>query len=106
MRLSTLSLAEVTASRPIPLSRTAKPIETSYAVIKAGGGDLTYSVQYTVRDVLNAYSSANVDWFDLTSGRTISFSGSMAFPANAVRLLVTAVSGSATAEFMVLQGGD
>ena len=94
------------ASTLIPLSRTSLPVETTYAVIKAGGGDLTYSVQYTLREVLTGYTSANADWFDATSARTASFSGSIAFPVNAVRLLTTVASGSATAQLWVLQGGD
>jgi hypothetical protein len=110
-RVTSITIAgTVSASPPVPLCRTGDPIETTYAVIRTGG--ITYSVQYTLRDVLNAYptttsTAASTDWFDLVSGRTASFSGNFAFPVNAVRLRTTAVSGnSANATLWVLQGSE
>lgn len=99
--------ASVGASSIIPLSTYGDPGGITWRAIRtAGSGDLTYSIQGTISDLVT-YSSAAANWFDLVSGATTNRDGSYVAPLTGIRLLVTAASASAgsTVVMRVLQGG-
>lgn len=88
----------------IPLNHYAVPFNVGFGVTKTGTGDATYSVQHTFNDVL-AGSAATAFDHSFVSGQTAARDGNYAFPVMAVRLAITAASGSSTWEFHVVQAG-
>lgn len=96
--------AGVTAAQPasVPLDYQIANYNIGYGVTKSGTGDVTYSVQRTMGDVLGG---GTLRWFDVVSGKTTSFDGNFTMPSAGVRLQVTAVSGVSTLNFDVQQSG-
>ena len=97
-------VAGVSASRWIPLDTGSNPFNVGFGVDKIGTGDITYSVQHTFHEVLEGTSALAYDHSQV-SGRTASIDGNYAFAVNAVRLNVTATSGTATAVLRLIQSG-
>lgn len=99
-----VTLNAASASTPILLNHFPAPVNIGFGVVKAGTGDVTYTVQHTFDDVGNG---ATATWFDhsLVSGKTATVDGSYLYPIMAVRLNVTAVSGAVTATLKVVQAG-
>lgn len=102
MRAVRLSVVGVNNSPPVPLDLYQKPFNVSMAVEVTG--DVTYSVQWTVDDIWNP--AVVPVWFAAATnltGATDNQAGSLESPVTAVRLSVTAGTGSAA--FTVLQSG-
>jgi hypothetical protein len=99
-----VAVAGVSASRWIPTDTNLNPFNIGFGVQKVGTGDITYSVQHTFSDI-NTDTSAQAFDHSQVSGRTSSIDGNYAFAVNAVRLNVTATSGTATAVLRLIQSG-
>lgn len=87
MRPITVTQATVAASAPIGMDREQAPFAVGFGVIASG--TVTYTVQHTFDDV---------NWFNhgTVVNATTSLDGNYAFPVSAIRLNVTAGTGSAT----------
>lgn len=104
MKTQMVAVAGVSASRWIPLDTNLNPFNVGFGVVKTGNGDLTYTVQHTFSDI-NTDTSAQAFDHSQVSGRTSNIDGNYAFAVAAVRLNVTATSGTATAIMRVIQSG-
>lgn len=87
-------------SSPIPMDFKEAPFNVAIATILVTGS-ATWSVQYTYDDIT---AGAPSTWFTLSgiSGATASIDSNLQFPVTAVRLHVTA--GSGTVQIVVIQG--
>ena len=94
----------VSSSNWITVDHNQNPFNIGFGVVKAGGGDITYTVRHTFNDVDGGGVITEFD-HSTVSGKTTSIDGNYAFPVWAVRLVTTAVSGSATASLFLIQGG-
>jgi hypothetical protein len=103
MRPQTVTVSSQAASAWIPLDYKQTPFNATVAVVVSG--TLTYSVEYTVDNVLAGTSPTAFNAEDTTLvGAAASQAGAITSPVMAVRLNVTAyTSGSAT--MTILQGG-
>jgi len=99
---TSVMVATVTATDPIIMDRYADPGAVTYVVLLAGGGDRTYDVEFTIKNP-NEETVTAADWRDVVSAQTASRDGSITFPMGAMRLNITAGSGSATATLFVVQ---
>lgn len=94
----------VGAGNVLPLDNYISPFNVTISAIVNGAA--TFTVQYTLDDVqASGYSPATGNWFnhpDVT-GATTSLTANIAFPVTAVRLLVTA--GTGTVNMTVIQAG-
>lgn len=75
----------------------------TYAVYKTGTGDVTYKVQATLE---NPGVETSCKAFDLVSGKSTDFQGSISTVYGGLRLVTTAVSGTSSLVFQVLQTGN
>ncbi|WP_213775107.1 hypothetical protein [Bradyrhizobium sp. dw_78] len=90
------------AQDPIPLNYYQTPFNASVFVY-INGGTATYGVQYTA-DPTNS-ASITPRWFDdanMPAGTAASATSNYMFPVRAVRVNITAITGSV--EFKILQG--
>lgn len=97
MRPITKSVTGVGVSAPIPLDQYISPFNIGFGVKVSG--TVTYTVQHTFDDVFAAgYTPASGTWYDHpdVSGETANADGNYAFPVSAIRLSVSAGSGTAT----------
>lgn len=97
MRPITVSVTGVGVSAPQPLDTIRNPFNVGFGVIV--DGTVTYTVQHTFDDVWEAgFSAASATWFDHPDVAALSANedGTYAFPVKAVRLQVTAGTGTAT----------
>lgn len=83
------------------------PFNVSATAILVGGATATFGVEYTVDDVTQINNAAsNLNWLPVTGalapGATASGTATIDFPVTAVRLNITAITGSV--EFVVIQG--
>ena len=103
MRPQSVTVSSQAASAWIPLDYKQAPFNATVAVVVSG--TLTYSVEYTVDNVLAGESATAFAAEDASLvGATANQAGSILAPVTAVRLNVTAyTSGSAT--MTILQGG-
>ena len=88
----------------MPVDPHISPFNIGGGCVKSGTGDITYTVQHTFNDVL-AGSAATAFDHPYVSGKTASTDWNYAFPVKAIRLNITAVSGSASIEMTAIQAG-
>lgn len=105
MRPVELTVTGVATSAPVVLDQYISPFATSiFCVIT---GTATYTVQYTGDNPYATVSgfAGTVDWTDHPSltAKTTDADSNLAYPARAIRLNVTASTGSV--RFIVLQAG-
>lgn len=106
MRPVTVSVTGVGATPPVVLDQYIAPENTTFSAIV--NGTVTYNVEYSVDDPYASYATnynTNATWYVLTgaSALTANSSSNTAFPARALRVNVTAGTGSVT--FTVIQAG-
>lgn len=99
MRPQKVAQTGVGSSVWLPMDRTQTPFNVGFGCIVSGTA--TYSVQHTFDDVLGGESPTAFDNM-LITGMTSNQDGNYAFPVTAIRLNVTAGSGTVT--MIVLQG--
>lgn len=101
------SVALATATNWIPMNQFEEPFNVGFGVVKSGGGDLSFTVQHTFKNVLVSASVPTAEIFDHSdvSGQTSSIDGNYAFPVRAIRVTTVSASGSARIDFRVLQTG-
>lgn len=99
MRPQTVTVSGVGTSAWIPLNTKQTPFNVGFGCVITGTA--TYTVQHTFDDVL---AGATATAFDNSSvaAETTNMDGNYAFPVSAIRLNVTASTGSVT--LTVLQG--
>lgn len=78
----------------IPLDIKANPFSVGFGVVATG--TVTYTVEHTFDDVQNATVTPTAFPHASVAGETTNQDGNYAFPVRAVRVTVTAGSGSAT----------
>lgn len=100
MRPISVVVSGVAASNAIPLDIHKKPFAVSLAAKVSATA--TYTVQYCFENVLAGETPAWVDHPNLTA-QAASADDNLAFPATAVRINVTASTGTVT--FIVIQAG-
>ena len=96
----------VGASTPVPLDNYISPFDVGIGVTVTGTA--TYTVQFTFDDVqAKGYNPATGAWFDspdtAVAGATTNGASNIAFPVTAVRVNVTA--GTGTVQLVVIQAG-
>lgn len=83
------------SSASAPMNIHTSPFNVGFGVVVSG--TVTYSIQHTFDDVFNA--SVTPVWFShpSVSSLTVNSDGNYAFPVRAIKVLVTAGTGTATA---------
>jgi hypothetical protein len=104
MRPVNVSVTGVGVSNPIPQDINVTPFNIGFGVVVTG--TVTYSIQHTFDNVYSTgYNPATGNWFthpDVVS-QTVNSDGNYAFPITAMRLNVTA--GTGTANLTSIQAG-
>ena len=93
-------------SNPVPFNLYAAPTNIALGATLLSGA-ATYTVQYTFDDVQDPnYVAASGNWVDHTylAAKTASSDSNIAYPVTAVRLRVTA--GTGTVRLAVIQAGS
>jgi hypothetical protein len=104
MRPVYLSVTGVAASVPCPTNNYVTPFNVALGVTVTG--TVTYTVQYTFDNVYaTGYSPASGNWVDHPSltAQTATKDSNIAYPVTAVRLNVTA--GTGTVRLAIIQAG-
>lgn len=96
-------ISAATAMTPIPLNIHDGNAQTSWAMSNDGSGSVSYKIQFTLDDVLDADVSAV--WFDSVSAQTGTNVGVIATPITGIRANYVTVSASSNATFRVIQSG-
>lgn len=101
MRPVTVSITGVAASAPIPMDDYQNPFNVGFGV--KATGTVTYNVEHTFDNVFD--STVSPTWFQnsTVTAQTTSKDGNYAFGVKAIRLNVTAGTGTAT--LTVIQSG-
>jgi hypothetical protein len=104
MRAITVSQTGVGPTVPVPMDQYQSPFNVGFGVVVSGS--VTYTVQYSFDSPFTAtYDPANATWYgipDLTN-KNSNQSGNIAYAVAALRLNVTAGTGTVT--FTILQSG-
>jgi len=98
------TVAGVSASDWIPMNQHEVPFNVGFGVVKAGTGDITFTVQHTFDNILGGETATAFDHSEV-SGKSATIDGNYAYPVTGVRLNVTATSGAATATIKIRQAG-
>ena len=100
MRQQVVSKTGTGSSAIIPMNLDSTPFNVGFGVVATG--TVTYTVQHTFD---NPWTTTNPVWFDhpTVAGETASADGNYAFPVAAIKVVVTA--GSGTAQLTVIQAG-
>lgn len=100
--------AAASASPAIKLNQYGVPFNVGFGIYTAGAGDATVHVEHC----FDLEATAATVWFDhvdVSGAVTVSASspidGNYAYPVTHVRMELTAVSGTPTTHFVVLQTG-
>lgn len=97
MRRIVLSKTGTGATAPAPMDTYCNPFNVGMGVVVSG--TVTYSVQHTFDDVFAAaFDASTATWYDHPSLDDLAANadGNYAFPVTAIRLNVTAGTGTAT----------
>ena len=97
MRPVTVTVTSVTTSAVIPLDHFQPPSTVAIGVKLGSGVAATYKVEHTFDDVFAAgFSPASATWFDhpVLVAKTANADGNYAYPPTAIRLNVSAYTGS------------
>lgn len=94
MRPVSVTVTGVDVSAPIPIDQYLNPTSIGLGVVISATA--TYDVQHTFDDIFDP--NVTPTWFDhpTLNGQTANADGNLAFPPRAVRLNVTASTGSVT----------
>jgi hypothetical protein len=100
MRQQVVSKTGVGSSAAIPMNLDSTPFNVGFGVVISG--DPTYTVQHTFD---NPWTTASPVWFDhpTVAGEEANADGNYAFPVAAIKVAVTAGTGTAT--LTVIQAG-
>ena len=100
MRQQVVSQTGVGSSAIIPMNLDSTPFNVGFGVIATG--TVTYTVQHTFD---NPWTTTSPTWFDhpTVAAETANADGNYAFPVAAIKVAVTA--GSGTAQLTVIQAG-
>ena len=101
MRPTTKTVTGVAASPWIPLDTYTNPFNVGFGVVVTGTA--TYTVQHTFDDVQNSAVTPTAFDHPSVAAQTTNKDGNYAFPVRAIRLSVTASTGSVT--LTVIQAG-
>lgn len=103
----TRTVGSQAASTPIALNNlSGAPFNVNLLADVSAGGNLTYSVEYTLDDVQSATYVASSGVWTAVSGmgaQTADATGSLAYPVTAVRLNVTSYTGGSVTLTVVQQ---
>lgn len=101
MRPITQSQTGVGTTTAVPMDHYISPFNVGFGVVVSG--TVTYTVQHTFSDVFN--TSVVPTWFNhpVIAAQTANQDGNYAFPVTAMRLNVTAGTGTAT--ITIVQAG-
>ena len=101
MRPIVISKTGVGSSSTAPLDTYENPFNVGIGVVVSG--TVTYSIQHTFDDIQNA--AVTPVWFNhpTLNAQSANADGNYAFPVRAIKVLVTAGAGSATAT--IVQAG-
>lgn len=105
MRRQVATVVGVAVSPPIIMDTYISPFNVGFGVVVTG--TVTYSVQHTFDDVFAAtYVPASGNWFNhpTVAAATTTQDGNYAFPVSAIRINVTAGTGSVNA--VIIQAGQ
>ena len=97
MKLFSQTQTGVGSSAIVPLDLYISPFNIGFGVVVSG--TVTYTVQHTFDNVFASnYSISTGNWFNhpVVAGQTANADGNYAFPITAMRLTVTAGTGTAT----------
>lgn len=98
--------ASGTSTNWIPLDIFETPFNVGFGVTTSNDNGVTFAVQHTFDNVLDADVSARAfNHSDVTAG-VVDVDGNYAFAVRAVRLNVVSVSASANLEFRGVQAGN
>lgn len=100
MRQQVVSKTGVGSSDSIPMNLDSTPFNVGFAVVVTG--TVTYTVQHTFD---NPWTTTSPTWFDhpTVAGESANADGNYAFPVAAIKVAVTA--GTGTAQLTVIQAG-
>ena len=100
MRQQVVSKTGTGSSSIIPMNLDSTPFNVGFGVVASG--TVTYTVQHTFD---NPWTTTNPTWFDhpTVASETASADGNYAFPVAAIKVAVTAGTGTAT--LTVIQAG-
>ncbi len=104
MKSVTLTATAVAATAVCPTNPNISPFNIGFSVVVTG--TVTYTVQHTFDDVYSpTFVAASATWFShpTVAAQTTSQDGNYAFPVKAVRVNLTAGTGSVVAT--ILQAG-
>jgi hypothetical protein len=105
MRPTQVTVTNVGVSQPVPMDQNLTPFNVGLGAVITNGTP-TYTVQHTFDNVFDsAYNPATGNWFnqpDMTAQIT-NADGNYAFPVSAIRLNVTA--GTGTVALRIMQAG-
>jgi len=96
-------LGATTAFAGVPMNIHDGTSQISWIVNLTGDGTATYSVQFTLDNIMDSTVSAL--WVDSVTAQTTDNVGNITVPVRGIRLNITAVSASSNATFRVLQSG-
>jgi hypothetical protein len=107
--VQSLDASAASATPAIRMNQYQVPFNVGFGIYTTGGGDSTLSVQHC----FDTEVTANTQWYDHTdvsATTTVSASsridGNYAYPVAHVRMNLTAVSGTPTTRWIVLQTGE
>ena len=103
MRRVVETVTGVANSNVVPMDYRAQVFNVGIAIVVTGTA--TYNVQYTLDDIYN--TAITPTWFTMAApfaAATANASGSQAFPVSAMRLNVTASTGSVTMTLLQSSG--
>ena len=82
-----------------------QPFNVGFGVIKHGGGDITFRVEHTFDDILDAGVSARAFIHADVTAALSSRDGNYAYPVRAIRVVVATASGSGGVQMTMIQSG-
>lgn len=100
MRQQVVSRTGVGSSNALPMNLDSTPFNVGFGVVVTG--DVTYTVQHTFD---NPWTTTSPTWFNhpTVADETGNADGNYAFPVAAIKVAVTA--GTGTAQLTVIQAG-
>ena len=104
MRPTTKTVTGVATSAWIPLDRNANPFNIGFGAVVSG--TVTYTVQHTFDNVQDSTVTPTVFDHPVVAGKTVNSDGNYAYPVRAIRLNVTAGTGTVTLTVMQAGSGD
>lgn len=104
MRPQTISITGVGTSAWVPVDRVQTPFNVSLSCVV--NGTVTYDIQHTFDNVLEAGTSPTAFTHSTITGKTANTDGNYAFPVCAVRINISAGTGTVTLTILQGKGGS